>query len=102
WAMRSDPPGAERPALPEGRYLAVPLEEDRILHVDGDQFTLGIPAATAFALAGLPPGRRFSLRGPLGDLACQPRYDDALLRQLAEGLVTALRQGAATRAGNRR
>jgi hypothetical protein len=44
----------------------------------------------------LPPGRRFSLAGRLGELACQTVYDEATLGELAMTLVAALRKSAAT------
>jgi hypothetical protein len=83
-------------ALEEGVYMKVPMVEDRVLHVQADRFTFGIPSATALGLEALPPGRRFSLAGRLGELACQTVYDEATLGELATTLVAALRKSAAT------
>jgi hypothetical protein len=94
WALQK---GQRQPwvaALEQGVYLPVPFEEDRILHVDSRQFRFGIPAATAFALASLPPGYPFSLAGRLGELACQETYNEAELRELAVGLIASLRREA--------
>lgn len=92
WALRKGSQREWELALDHGVYLPVPFEEDRILHVDGDQFRFGIPTATAFGLASLPPGLPFSFEGPLGELACRAVYDEETLGELAEGLIAALRR----------
>lgn len=81
-----------RPAFPHGVYLPVPFREDRVLHVQADQFTFGIPAPTAIALAALPPGHPFPLDAALEKLACQPQYDEQTLAELTKALVAALRR----------
>jgi len=91
WALRKGNDRAWELALDQGVYLPVPFEEDRILHVDGNQFRFGIPTATAFGLASLPPGLAFSLDGNLGEMACRSSYDEAALGELAAGLIAALR-----------
>ncbi len=92
WAMQKGGQVPWVPALEHGVYLPVPFEEDRILHVDTKRFSFGIPAATAFALASLPPGYPFSLAGGLGESACRESYDESQLRELASGLISALRR----------
>jgi hypothetical protein len=96
WVMRHGSRQHWMPALEEGVYMKVPMVEDRVLHVQADRFTFGIPSATALGLEALPPGRRFSLAGRLGELACQTVYDEATLGELATTLVAALRKSAAT------
>lgn len=96
WVMRHGSRQHWMPALEEGVYMKVPMVEDRVLHVQADRFTFGIPSATALGLEALPPGRRFSLAGRLGELACQTVYDEATLGELAMMLVAALRKSAAT------
>lgn len=92
WAIRNGQQRAWEPALDHGVYLPVPFEEDRILRVDGDQFRFGIPTASAFGLAALPPGLAFPLEGNLADLACRAAYDEDALGKLAAGLIAALRR----------
>lgn len=96
WVMRHGSRQHWMPALEEGVYVKVPMVEDRVLHVQADRFTFGIPSATALGLDALPPGRRFSLAGRLGELACQTVYDESTLGELATTLVAALRKSAAT------
>ncbi len=96
WVMRHGSRQHWMPAFEEGVYVKVPMVEDRVLHVQADRFTFGIPSATALGLDALPPGRRFSLAGRLGELACQTVYDEATLGELATTLVAALRKSAAT------
>jgi len=92
WAMQPGRQRAWEPALEHGVYLPVPFQEDRILHVEGQQFRFGIPTATAFGLARLPPGFPFLLDGRLRERACQETYDEDALRELAAGLIAALRR----------
>jgi hypothetical protein len=92
WVMQRGQRDMWIPGLEQGVYLPVPFEEDRLLRVESDRFTFGLPAATAFGLAKLPPGLPFSLEGSLGALACQSGYDEASLAELAAQLVAALRR----------
>jgi hypothetical protein len=94
WAMQKGGREPWIPALPEGVYLPVPTEEDRILHVDVRRFSFGIPAASAFGLKSLPPGYSFSLAGRLEELACRESYDEQELGELAVALISALRRDA--------
>lgn len=92
WVMQRGRRQHWMPGLEFGVYLKVPLVEDRVLHVEADRVTFGIPSATAIGLSQLPPGYRFSLAGELGELACRSAYDEASLAQLAAKLVAALRE----------
>jgi hypothetical protein len=94
WAMQRGQRELWIPAMEQGVYLPVPFEEDRVLRVESDRFTFGLPAATAFGMAKLPPGLPFSLQGSLAELACQSEYDEASLADLAGALVGALRRTA--------
>lgn len=95
WTLQRGMRDVWMPAWDQGVYLPVPTIEDRVLHVQADRFTLGIPSATAFGLNDLPPGYRFSLAGQLADLACRPEYDEATLAQLATQLIQRLRESVA-------
>ncbi|TWU43960.1 hypothetical protein Q31b_14940 [Novipirellula aureliae] len=68
------------------RIVAENTREDRAIHVDGDQFFLGVPNENAFALEALPPGTDFSWTDPLQRLACRDSYDADLLSQLAKAI----------------
>jgi len=92
WVMQRGQRDMWIPGLEQGVYLPVPFEEDRVLRVESDRFTFGLPAATAFGLAKLPAGLPFSLEGSLADLACRSGYDETSLADLAAQLVDALRR----------
>ncbi|WP_417737349.1 pyruvate kinase [Rosistilla oblonga] len=51
------------------------LVENRVMHVDGDRFTLGIPSEDAFAVVSLPPGREYKIDDDLATLIAKKRYD---------------------------
>lgn len=92
WVMQRGRRQHWMPGLEFGVYMKVPLVEDRVLHVEADRVTFGIPSATAIGLAKLPPGYRFSLAGELGELACRTAYDECSLAQLAAKLIASLRE----------
>ena len=82
-----------------GRYQAVDgnvvllqpkLVESRVMNVDGDRFTFGVPAEDAFAVVSLPPGRSFPIQGDLGSLIARRTYDArsffGTITKLAESL----------------
>jgi len=73
------------------RWLPPGLIEDCQLHVDPDQFFLGVPSRTAFAMAQLPPGRKL-LRASrrLAELLVRPTYLPAEARLLETHLWRAL------------
>jgi hypothetical protein len=56
--------------------------EDRVMNVKGDRFTLGIPAADAFAVVRLPQGTAVPFTNGLKQLAAAKRYDEASFAQL--------------------
>lgn len=70
--------------------------EDRVMNVKGDRFTLGIPAADAFALVRLPQGTAVPFTNGLKQLAAAKRYDEAsfaqLLREFDAAMAAARRQ----------
>lgn len=92
WVMQRGRRQHWMPGLEFGVYMKVPLVEDRVLHVEADRVTFGIPSATAIGLAKLPPGYRFSLAGDVGELACRTAYDERSLAQLAAKLIASLRE----------
>lgn len=56
--------------------------EDRAIHVDQGEFTLGIPGKRAFALEKMPSGRAIAWNTPALQLAGLPSYDQGSLRAL--------------------
>ncbi len=60
--------------------------EDRVIHVDGDEFTLGIPSARAFALEKFPSGRAINWNQPAASLAALEDYDLESIQQLMKAL----------------
>ena len=71
-------------------YLPPKMEEDRVLHVDGSRFTLGIPAADAFALVKIPQGRAYPISEQLKLLAPKGQYSDEEFSDLAGALSVAM------------
>ncbi len=76
----------------EIRFVPPGTREDRVLHVDGNEFTLGIPSARAFAMTTLPPGKSFPPSPSLRELAVVRRFDREKLGQMARALSETLRK----------
>jgi hypothetical protein len=74
WLMGAD--GRNGYALAERTLQLLPpgLREDRVLSVDANKFTLGIPANDAFALAHIPRGTPVEFTPTLGRLAATRRF----------------------------
>jgi len=68
------------------RIVSENTREDRTIHVDGDEFFLGMPNENAFALQSLPPGTDFSWTSELRNLACRATYDAESLKQLTDAI----------------
>lgn len=76
------------------RLIAGRTRESRAIHVDGDEFTLGvIPGERAFALESLPPGKDASWNPTLRQLASLRQYDQATLTRLTSAMNAASRNG---------
>jgi hypothetical protein len=73
------------------RLVAAPVYEERVIHIDGNEFFLGIPSKQAFALADLPPGKSIAWTDEIKDLAALEKFDEASLKNLVQGLNLALR-----------
>ncbi|MBX3423264.1 MAG: hypothetical protein KF752_17030 [Pirellulaceae bacterium] len=69
------------------RWIDSSQIEDRSIHVDQTQFTLGIPGKRAFALEHLPPGRNLNWSEELLELASLSHYDAQALRALMKSLL---------------
>lgn len=78
------------------RLLAPNLVEDSILAVDEDEFVVGVPKPSAFALTALPPGQPLPMTPALRVLADQPRFQAKEVVQLEQQLRELI-QGADAR-----
>jgi hypothetical protein len=70
------------------QMLPPQMQEDRVLSVDARKFTLGIPAADAFALARLPQGTPVKYSKSLMTLAALRRFTPESALHLEEELQT--------------
>jgi hypothetical protein len=71
------------------RWIDTQSIEDRIIHVDGNEFTLGIPNKRAFALNQLPPGRLIDWTQQTRELAGLAKYELNSLQLLLNGINAA-------------
>lgn len=85
WLLGSDGKGGYALAEQTLQLLPAGLREDRILSVDADKFTLGIPSDDAFALVRIPQGTPVRFSPNLATLSVVRRFDsDTALRLEAE------------------
>jgi len=70
-------------ALPGG------FHEDRIIHVSDDEIKLGIPTTRAFALAGMPRGKKLACTPELTQLVTLKRYTPTTLAKLVQTIKRA-------------
>ena len=72
------------------RWVPAGTREDRGIHVDQNEFLLGVPTKRAFALLDLPPGRRLAwspaLRSQAAAATCPPETVTALAAELDRSL----------------
>lgn len=82
WAMDETPNG-NYPVVGDNMQLLPPnMHEDRVMHVDGGQFTFGIPSKQAFALVRIPQGRNIAISPALRDSAGVREFDQQSYIQL--------------------
>jgi hypothetical protein len=82
WLMGSD--GGTGYALADKGLQKLPtgFREDRVLSVDGQKFTLGIPSPDAFALARLPQGASLGFSEALKAVAATRQFTPSLAQKL--------------------
>ncbi len=69
------------------RWAPAGLQEDRAIHVDGQEFNMfGIPNKKAFAIESLPPGKAVPWTESARQLAALTSYDAPALRELSASL----------------
>jgi hypothetical protein len=83
WLLAAGPDGVIAPVDEPLRLVAGGTQEERMIHVDGSRFMLGMPTKRAFALEDLPPGQRLDWSLELRTAADKPAYTPAALDQLA-------------------
>ncbi|HBJ36976.1 MAG TPA: pyruvate kinase [Planctomycetaceae bacterium] len=74
-------------------FLPPEMVEERVLHVDGSQFTLGIPSATAFAMVSIPQGRSFKFTARLRRVAALETFTPQTFNELILSAAEAMGQG---------
>lgn len=74
-------------------FLPPEMVEDRILYVDGSQFTVGIPSATAFAMTSIPQGRAYEFTDRMRKVAAAESFTTQTFNELIVSVAEALGQG---------
>jgi hypothetical protein len=82
WLLNRDGQNKYAPAEKAVQLLPAQMMEDRVLSVDSDKFTLGIPAVDAFALARIPQGMPIKYSPSLSSLAAIRQFTPESTRQL--------------------
>jgi hypothetical protein len=88
WLMGADSRGGYALAERVLQLLPPHMHEDRVLSVDANKFTLGIPSNDAFALAHIPQGTPVKFTPELGQLAVTRRFTPEIATQLEAELQT--------------
>ena len=88
WLLGADGKGGYALAETTLQLLPEAMREDRVMSVDGDKFTFGIPSEGAFALARIPQGTPVRYSSNLSSLAIARRFDAESLVQLETELRT--------------
>ncbi len=92
WLLGAAREGGYAPAEPALQWLTPALLEDRLLHVDGDKFILGVPSAEAFALVQIPQGTPIPLSPDLASATSTNRFTTETAPQLEDALRRACRE----------
>lgn len=91
WLLREKEEGDYAVLKNPMRFVAAGTKEDRRIHVDGGEFTLGIPSKKAFAIEGLPPGKDIAWNARAVSLAGRKQFTNTEFRDLAVSLNEAIR-----------
>ncbi len=79
-----------QPTTDPPRWLQEGTRDNRAIHVDADEFFLGMPTKDAFALTDLPPGTDLVWSAALQQAASTAEYTEPDLQRLAEVINQAL------------
>lgn len=88
WLLGSNGKGGYAVAESTLQLLPEAFHEDRVVSVDGQKFTLGIPSDDAFALARVPQGRAIRYTPKLSTLGAVRRFDPESVVKLETELQT--------------
>ncbi|MEM6778427.1 MAG: pyruvate kinase [Planctomycetota bacterium] len=76
---------------PTLQVLPPSMFEDRVMHVDGNEFNfLGVPTPKAFALVRVPPGKPFAMSDEMQSLAATDRYSSESYGKFIHGFTRSL------------
>jgi len=95
WALGREEDGKYSAPLGAIQWLAPNLTGDCVLHIDGNEFSLGQPTEKAFAITAPPKGQKeIKVGDDLKPLVARPRFSTATAAELETKLREALRQVA--------
>jgi hypothetical protein len=93
WALGREEDGKYTEPIGAIQWLPPNLTGDCILHVDGNEFSLGQPTERAFAITAPPKGQKeIKVRGDLKSLLARPRFSSSTAAELETKLRQALQQ----------
>ena len=72
---------------PDIVYLPPNMIEDRIMYVDKNQFTLGIPGKLSFGLVSLPKGKPYNAKGPTRKVGAETSFTPETFEELFKCLA---------------
>jgi hypothetical protein len=84
--------GSQGYAIAADHFVFLPpnFREDRELHVDADEFLLGVPGPNAFAIVSLPPGKAYKFHAELKRVAAAAKLTSSTVERLANELARAM------------
>jgi hypothetical protein len=92
WAVGRDADGKYGNPIGSIQWLPANLTGDCILHVDGNEFSLGQPTERAFAITSPPKGQKdITISDELKPLAARPRFSPATAAELESKLRQAIK-----------
>ncbi len=92
WAVGRDADGKYGDSIGPIQWLPANLTGDCILHVDGNEFSLGQPTEQAFAITSVPKGQKdITIGDDLKPLAARPRFSSATAAELESKLRRAMK-----------
>ncbi|MHB1422611.1 MAG: hypothetical protein ACYC3I_05335 [Gemmataceae bacterium] len=95
WVLGREADGKYSDPLCPMQWLPANLTGESLLHVDGNEFSLGQPTEKAFAITAPPKGKKeIKVGDDLKPLASRPRFSSTTAAELESKLRDALRQAA--------
>jgi hypothetical protein len=95
WALGREDGGKYSDPIGAIQWLSPNRTDDNILHVDGQEFSLGQPTERAFALTAPPKGKKeIEVGDDLKSLLARPRFSPATAAELETKLREALKKAS--------